>query len=190
MKRQRDHKAEYARRIAAATAKGFTRSQARGHARMGEQPARPPPKAATDPRLELALRELRQSGSRELAARSVNISPERFRRFLRENVKVEGRGRTLKIIDDRPREMTVFTRRKSRTLRVRDYDQASLNGRHQAAVAQFLKHRDASFLAPFKGESVIDSKGKRHPFETDPNAILQILAAGDGVFHEIYRLNS
>lgn len=106
MARQRDFKSEYARRIANAAAKGQSRSQARGHARTGEAPARPGKPARSDPRLEAALRELRKSGNREAAAKSANVAPERFRRFLRENVEISGRGRSLRIVDHRPRDMT------------------------------------------------------------------------------------
>ena len=34
----------------------------------------------------------------------------------------------------------------------------------------------------------LDTKGKAHPLETDPNELHRIAAQGDEVFHEIYRL--
>ena len=190
MGRSRDHKAEYARRIANAAAKGLTRSQARGHARTGEVSARPGKGVSPDPRLEAALRELRKSGNRGAAAKSVNIAPERFRRFLRENVEIEGRGKSLRITDHRSRDMKVFTGGKVRVLRLRDFEQASLNGRHRSAIAEFLRTNDRDLLRPFDGATVIDLKGRAHPLETDPNVLHRIASADDGVFHEIYRLNS
>ena len=187
MAQTRDYKAEYARRIASATSRGLSRSQARGHARTGESQIWGQ-KLRGDVRLEGALKVLRQTGNRTAAAKAFNIAPERLRRFLRENVEIEGRGRSLKINDDRVREMTVISDGKADLLRLRGFDQASLNGQHLAAVGHFLKSNDREFLLPFEGRAVIDAKGKSHPLETDPNELHRIAAEGDDVFHEIYRL--
>lgn len=187
MARQRDFRTEYARRVANAASRGLSRSQARGHARSTEAPIKPRP-IASDPRLENALRELRKSGNRDAAAKSVGIAPERFRRFLAQSVEVQGRGRNLKITDNRPRDMLVYSNGEAREIRLRDFDQASLNGRHQAAVKAFLPSGDADHLADFEGLSVIDAKGKAHPLETNPNELYRIDAAGETPFPEIYRL--
>ncbi len=185
--RIRNHKTEYARRIANAAARGLSRSQGRGHARTGEAQIKGP-KTKTDDRLEAALKLLRQTGDRTAAAKSVNIAPERFRRFLRENVQVEGRGRSLKITDNRHRDMTVISDGKAQELRLRDYDQASLNGQHLSAVREFIRTNDRDLLLPFDERAVIDAKGKAHSLETDPNELHRIAAQGDEIFHEIYRL--
>lgn len=187
MARQRDFKAEYARRIERAAGRGLSRSQGRGHARSGEAPIKGA-RLKADDRLETALRMLRQTGDRSAAAKSVNIAPERLRRFLRENVQIEGRGRALKITDNRPRDMTVISHGMADVLRLRDFDQASLNGRHLAAVKEFIGTNDRELLLPFEGRAVIDAKGKAHALETDPNALHRIAAQGDEVFHEIYHL--
>ncbi len=186
--RIRNHKAEYARRIANATAKGLTRSQARGHARVGESAVRASTQHGDRDRFEAALRLYRESRSQSAAAKAVNLAPERLRRFLRENVKIEGRGRSLKITDNRNRYMMVTSAGKSGELRLRDFEQASLNGRHQAAVRNFLQSNDLDLLMPFEGRAVIDSKGKSHPLETNPNTLHRLAQAGDEVFHDIYRL--
>ena len=187
MSRKRDFRAEYARRVASAAARGLSRSQARGHARASEAPAKPRP-IASDDKLEAALRELRQSGNRDAAAKAARVAPERFRRFLAENVEVQGRGRSLKITDNRPRYMQVLSQGKARELRLRDFDQASLNGRHLAAFRNFITSNDRDLLREFEGLSVIDAKGKAHPLETDPNTLHRIAAAGGEQYHEIYRL--
>ena len=190
MARERDYKAEYARRIASAAKRGLSRSQGRGHARHHEAPARPRVAMAVvpDDRLELALKALRQTGNRAAAAKSVGVAPERLRRFLHENVKIEGRGRSVKITDTRNREMTVLSRGKVQTVRLRDFDQASLNGSHLAAVGDFLNAREPDLLRSFEDRSVIDFRGKEYPLETDPNALLRIAAQGEELFHEIYKL--
>ena len=190
MARQRDYKAEYARRIASAAKRGLSRSQGRGHARHNEAPARPRAGqvVVADDRLEQALRALRQTGNRAAAAKSVGVAPERLRRFLHENVQIEGRGRTLKISDDRIREMPVISVGKVSLMRLPGFDQSSLNGEYLNAVKEFLETNDIDVLAPFAGRSVIDARGVSHPLETRPNTLRRLAHAGDELFHEIYRL--
>lgn len=190
MPSDRDYRAEYARRIASAANRGLSRSQGRGHARHNEAPARQRAGqvAAADDRLEQALRALRQTGNRAAAAKSVGVAPERLRRFLLENVQIEGRGRTLKIIDDRIREMPVISGGKVSTLRLRGFDQASLNGNYLNAVRKFLETNDIAVLTPFAGQSVTDVRSVSHPLETRPNTLRRLAHAGDDLFHEIYRL--
>jgi len=187
MERKRNFKAEYARRIANAAKRGLSRSQARGHARAGEAPVRPTP-VTSDDRLEEALKLLRQTGSQSRAAKEAKVSAERFRRFLRSNALAERRGRQWHITDTRTRRMTVITSGEAVELTLQDFEQASLNGKHLAAVGAFLRSNDIDLLRPLEGQSVIDAKGSAHPLETDPNALYRLAAAGSEVFHEIYRL--
>ena len=84
--------------------------------------------------------------------------------------------------------MTVITEREVKNLTVADPEQLSLNGRHLAAVQQFLRSNDIDLLRPFQGRAVIDAKGRPHPLETDPNTLHRLASAGSEVFHEIYRL--
>lgn len=187
-RKQRDYAKEYARRIDRAMAKGLTRSQARGHAKAGETPIKP--KAVkSDKSLETALRLLRQTNNQSRAAREAGVSTERFRRFLRANSLAERRGRQWRITDNRTRRMTVISGGDAHEIALRDFEQASLNGKHLAAVGAFLRSNDIDLLRPFDGQSVIDAKGQAHPLETDPNVLYRLAHAGSEVFHEIYRLN-
>jgi hypothetical protein len=52
----RDYKAEYARRIATGSARGISRSQARGHPKVAETPVRSARRPLEDARIQLALR--------------------------------------------------------------------------------------------------------------------------------------
>jgi hypothetical protein len=187
LSRQRNYRAEYERRIANAAKRGLSRSQARGHARAGEMPVRAKP-VQSDDRLEHALKLLRQTGNQSRAAKEAGVSAERFRRFLRSNALAERQGRQWQITDNRSRRMTVITEGDAIALTLRDFEQSSLNGKHQAAVGMFLRTNDADLLSPFKGQSVIDAAGKAHPLETDPNTLFRLAAAGGEVFHAIYQL--
>lgn len=187
MPKLRDYKAEYQRRIANAEKRGLSRSQARGHAKAGE--AAVGKKAAKpDQRFEDALKHFRQTGNRASSAKAFGIAPERFSRFLSEAVQVSGRGKSAKITDNRPRDMTVFTQGERRKIKLRDYDQAKLNGSHLSAVNSFVSSNDIDLLRPFEGRSVIDAHGNAHPLETDPNTLHRIFASDEPSFPEIYRI--
>ena len=168
--RKRDHKAEYKRRLANAARRGLSRSQARGHAKAGEEPIRPL-RPVDRERLGNALKAYRQSGRQIDAARSVGISAERLRRYLRENVTIKRRGRTLVIDDNRAREMTIISTGQVVKAILPDFDAASVNGEYLSTVQAFLLSNEPSPLRKFEGRSVTDTAGKSHPFETDPNTM-------------------
>ena len=187
MARKRDYKAEYKRRLANAARRGLSRSQARGHAKAGEQSIRSP-RVTNTARLESALKAYRKTGRQIDAARSVGVSVELLRRYLRENVSVKRRGRTLVIDDNRAREMTVVSKGRVFKAILPNFDAASVNGEFLSAVRAFLLSNEPSPLRKFEGRSVTDTAGKSHPFETDPNTLYQLAAAGTELFHNVYRL--
>jgi hypothetical protein len=188
MARQRNYKAEYQRRLNRAAARGLSRSQARGHARVGEKPIRGTKTISTDKRLEAALKLLRNVNKQGLAARTAGVSAERFRRFLKDNSLAERKGRSWVISDRRPYRMTVITEREVKNLTFDDFVQRSVNGQYLTAVQQFLRSNDIGVLKPFEGHAVIDAKGRPHILETDPNTLHRLASAGSEVFHEVYRL--
>ncbi|MEP7348346.1 MAG: hypothetical protein ABI668_00155 [Sphingorhabdus sp.] len=187
MAKQRNHKAEYQRRIANAARRGLSRSQARGHAKAGEKSIRKP-RAKNSERLESALKVYRKTGRQIDAARSVGVSVELLRRYLRENVSIKRRGRTLVINDNRYREMTIISKGRVSKAILPNFSAASDNGEYLSAVRAFLLSNEPSPLRKFEGRSVTDTAGKSHPFETDPNTLYQLAAAGTELFHNVYRL--
>jgi len=183
---RRNYHAEYRRRLARGLARGLTRSQARGHA-PAQEPSVSAKPVASDEKLEGALRALRLTGSQSAAAKEAGVAPERFRRFLREQRLAERQGRAWKITDKRPRVMTALTTRGAIELRLPGFDEASLVGRHNAAVKAFMDTNDISHLQPFAGLTVKDTSGRTHVLETRPNVIRRLDASGE-TFEQVYRI--
>jgi hypothetical protein len=186
-RKPRNYQAEYARRIAKALARGLSKSQARGHAKAAEAALRPP-KPISDERLQLALRVLRQESNFAAAARAAKISPERLRKYASEQRIIEKEGRRWRTRADLPRRMLLFTNGKSLATTVGDFETASLVGRFMSAVGHFLETNNRSVLMPFVGQSVRDINGREHPFETRPNVLYRLAAAGEHTFEQIYRI--
>jgi hypothetical protein len=177
---------KYLRRIERGLARGLSRSQARGHARAHEPQLKTKP-VKSDGRLETALRELRRTNNQAVAAKEAGVSPERFRRFLRDQKLAERKGRIWEITDRRPRDMTALTRRGAIDLKLPGFDEASLVGQHNAAVKAFLDTNDASHLRPFEGRRVRDTSRRTYVLETRPNVIRRLDASGE-TFEQIYRI--
>ena len=190
MKPKRNYVAEYARRIARAVAKGFSKSQARGHPKVTEAVigARRAVKPVEDDRLQLALKVLRQEKSLTTAAREAKVSPERLRRYATEKKLIERRGRRRMVRHELPRRMLLFSDGRAVQVVVGDFTSASKVGRFMSAVSAFLRTNNPAGLREFEGVSVADISGKTYPFETRPNALYRLASAHDQSFEHIYRI--
>ncbi len=185
----RDYQAEYRRRIERALSRGLTRSQARGHAKAGETALRRPRDLEyARARLEAALRILRAKGNAQQAAAEAKVSPERFRRFLRDEGIANRDKRSWVIRDNRVRTIKAITISGDLELRVRGFEPSSLAYQHRWAVRLFLETNNAALLAPFARASVRDVSGKTHFLETRPNALYRLAAMGGDGFEDVYRI--
>lgn len=187
-RRKRDYRAEYRRRIAKGLAQGLSRSQARGHPKAPERHrSRKKQAALEDHRQQLALKSLRQGKSLTASAREVGLSPERLRHFLSTTRAGKKRGRRWFVRDDLPRRMLLYSAGQAIAVTVSHRKAASEIGRFMNAMKQFLRTGDVGYLAPFAGEGITDIAGKRHRFETDPEALYRIEHATEESFPLVYR---
>jgi len=184
--RKRNYKAEYARRMASAKARGLSGPQGRGHSRAGEVALRTS-RELTEKEIA-ALRAFRESRSAAKAAKSAGMSPERFRRFLRAEGVAERRGRKWTVTDNLFRETDIISGGRRYPIRVRGFEPASRIAQHKAAVRTFLALPDTVLLEPFQGEAVTDVTGRQHVFETNPNTLLRLMSTGGESFEAVYRI--
>jgi hypothetical protein len=167
MRKPRNYKVGYRRRIARGSAGGLSRSQARGHPNVAETPVRSARRSLEDARIQLALRALRQEQTFAKAAKAAKVSPERLRKYAIERGLIEKAGRRWRPRADLPRRMPIYSDAKSLPITVGDAQTASVVGRFMAAVGRFLETNDRSVLTPFVGQSVLDINGREYPFESE-----------------------
>src|SRR5579872_3540344 len=138
-------------------------------------------------RLERGLGVLSDTKDIKVAARSIRVSPERFKQAAKRKAAIRKLADRWSVVKRLPRHMPIFSAGRQIAIKVRGKS-ASLIGRYMSAVGQFLKTNDPKFLAEFKGRSVKDVRGKVHQFETDPNVLYRLSSAGGEPFEEIYRI--
>ena len=187
-KRNRDYKAEYRRRIARGIARGLSRSQARGHPKPGEKSVRTGRRAPeSDPKLEAAVKLLREGNSQKMAAKSVGISADRLRRFTYGHNLAKRVGRKWVVTDERSKRVPTITQGQVKTITVPGYEEASKAGSYWHDVGQFIRTNELEIIQPYTADGLTDVKGRFFPFETDPNELHRIAAMDTPSFHEIYQ---
>jgi len=188
-RRKRNFATEYARRIARGLAKGLSRSQARGHPRGKEKAIsrRGESTGLSLDQWQQALKSLRTEKSLARAARAANISPERFKREAAGKAIIKRKGHWV-VRFDLPRRMLLYSDGRAVVVTVGTFDQASLIGRYNAAVRNFLRSNNPKYLEPFVGRSVTDITGASHNFDTNKNNLYRLSHAGEDDFSQIYRL--
>ena len=185
MRKNRNYKAEYRRRIAKALAAGKSRSAARGHPRAADLPRpTPSPIDRKDPR-ERALKLMGHGASQAKAARATGISAEELSRYRQLYTTSLRRGREWVIFDTRPQGFQIASDGRQRTV-VLANDEGSRVGGYWHAVNEFLATNDADRLDPYIGEGVYDVNDKLWIFETRPNVLRKLDSIGELHFTEIY----
>ena len=190
MARKRDYKAEYQRRIANGLKKGLSRSQARGHPSITEVGTSGPKPPKSNDQLEAALRELRRGATQKEAARSANVSVERFRKFIYGNNLAKRDGLQWAMTDERSRRVPIIHRGETKSVTVPNFAEAKKSGEYFEAVGQFLRTNYITHLEPFDGDGLTNVQGKFFQFETDPNALYRHDAQDNPDFHEVYQIVS
>ena len=142
-----------------------------------------------DAHLEEGIRLVRDGVSMTQAAREIHVSRERLRRYIQRMGVGVREGRRWRIGPDRrPRYLPLYTRGRVIEVLVPGYEEAALVGRYMSATGRFQASNDPLILAPFVGASVRDVGGREHPFETEPNTLYRLMAAGPEPFEQIYRI--
>lgn len=184
-KKERDFRAEYQRRLQRGRERNLSISQSRGHHRAGERDLSGPAAHQPNTPLERALRLVKSGATQKAAARQVGITPERLRRFMKENTTAFREGRRWVVLDERPVAVTMATRGEQQDVTVSPAAASDI-GRHWNAVNRFLDTNSQIFLQSFDGMGVRDVSGKFHPYETRPNVLRKLDAIGELSFIDIY----
>jgi len=121
------------------------------------------------------------------AARATGISPNVLRRKGRSALQKLKNGRyAATAYDDLLRVVVVVSSEGLVEVATRDSRQASRAGKHSAAVHKYLGTGNASGLADFIGEPIIDARGERIELLTDLEELDQLGSAGELSFETIY----
>lgn len=186
----RNYRAEYLRRLARAAARGLSKSQARGHAKIGEGrvSTRAPPKVP-DKRLQIALQQLKSGASLSKAAREGGISSERLRHYVAETKLATKRGRRWVFRDKNLNwQALIYTEGRSQIVQVSKAKEISTIGKYHNAVKRFFRTKRPVALKKFVGVSITDASRQRFLLETNPNALLRLRNSGEPSYEEIYKL--
>lgn len=178
----------YAQRKRRGLARGLSLSQLRGHPTQKESYASKRKLSAVDEhKLQLAVKEMFAGKSLSASARSVGMSPEKFRRILKTRRIVKKRKGRWFVQRKVSRQMLLYSDGKAIKVVIADQKDISAVGTFMHAVRVFLTSNNPAELKPFVGKSVKDILGEKHPFETDENTLYSLASLGSESFEEIYR---
>ncbi len=169
-----------------------SRTTARTAKRRAARKRAPKPRTPKyDLRFEIGLKAMRDGNSLAAAARKIDVSPKRLRRYVTGMGVVDRRdGEWVIKRDRRFRRMPVYSVGKRIVIMVHNSLTARRIGQYMNAVKQFFQTEDTAYLAPFHGQSVRDVLGKRHTFETRPNVLFRLDASGMEPFELVYAIGT
>src|SRR5260221_7561552 len=90
--------------------------------------------------------------------------------------------------DRRFRRMPIYSDGRRVVVTVHNGKTASVIGSYMRAVRVFFDTENIGLLDPFRDQSIPDVNGKRHVFETRPNVLLRLDAAGIEPFEITYEI--
>jgi hypothetical protein len=174
-------------------------NQLRGHARISVEPQllykrswkslSPKEQLARERALEVLSEARRSSRSLSRLSREHNISAKAVLKATNGFKKIKGRWKANKT-DRISRIMAINEDGKEVYIEVTNSRYASIIGRYQSAVKEYLNTGKTEVLAEFEGMKVKDSSGKWHTLETNPDAIKEINARREEPeFYDIYQTN-
>lgn len=142
-----------------------------------------------DPRFEFGLKYMREGDALAEAARKIGVKPARLRSYIAATGIVTRKGGKWHFKRDRRfRRMPIYSDGRRAIITVHNGKTASLVGSYMRAVRLFFATEDIHQLDPFRDQSVPDISGKRYAFETRPNVLLRLDAAGVEPFELAYEI--
>ena len=136
------------------------------------------------------LSKMRREGlslSRASEIEEIKISPKTVIRHTNALNFVRGRWKAKKY-DKISRVMAINEKGNEIYLNIKNSRYASIIGKYQNAVKQFLETGDEKVLEPFRGKKIKDAKGNWHTLDTDPENLYEIHERREEEeFYEIYR---
>ena len=185
IRKHRNYKAEYERRIARGIAKGLSRSQSRGHPKATDFAFGGRQLADRNNQLEQALKLMKEGSSQKAAAKAAHVSTERLRTFMRTFTDaLHSNGKW--VIRDQRAETYWIASAGSILAVTLTKDEGSKVGVYWNAVNRFLNTNDIAHLQAIKNGGVTDMKGKYHPFELRPLRLRRLDSMDELNFIEIY----
>ncbi len=139
--------------------------------------------------LESGLTYMREGQSLAQAAHKTGVTPSQLRRYAAGTgivFRKDGKWRFKR--DRRFRKMPVYSEGRHVVVTVHNGKTASLIGSYMRAVRMFFETEDLGQLDLFRGKSVRDVNGKRYVFETRPNVLFRLDAAGIEPFDLHYQI--
>jgi predicted DNA-binding protein (UPF0251 family) len=121
------------------------------------------------------LRLMRQNQmSLTKAAKTVQISPSTVKRNLGNVLQKKKKRIVPKKNDNLPRKMRIYENSKEVWIQVRGNKKAAIIAQYHGATGRLWSQGQADAMKAFENQHIIDSKGKKHKFETSPKKLQDI----------------
>jgi hypothetical protein len=185
IRKLRNYKEEYQRRVARGLAKGLSRSKSRGHPKVSELEKQASQIVDRYSKLERGLKLIKEGKSQKAAAKTVGVSIERLRIFLHSNTQAKRVGSKWKIQDNRSDAFRIGSLGRIVIVSL-TMDEGSKVGLYWNVVNKYLDSNDTAHLRNLKATSVTDIYGKVHQFELRPRRLNRLDGVDELKFQEIY----